>query len=95
MPAWSKLKGVAHTLVYDITIVGDNQRGQPLPATRWTSVTAPTLVVVGGKSPAWMRHAMQALGDVLPNARRRTLEGQTHIVSPKALAPVLVEFFNS
>jgi hypothetical protein len=42
-----------------------------------------------------MRHAMQALGDVLPNARRRTLEGQTHIVSPKALAPVLVEFFNS
>lgn len=33
MPAWSKLKGVAHTLVYDITIVEANQRGAALPAT--------------------------------------------------------------
>jgi len=94
MPGWSRLTAVAHTLPYDITIVKDNERGKPLPARRWASVTVPTLVVVGGKSPAWMRHAMQALGDVLPNAKRRTLEGQTHMVSAKALAPVLVEFFN-
>ncbi len=92
MPAWRKLKAVAHTLPYDITVVQDNQRGKPLPAKRWASVT-PTLVVDGGKSPAWMRHGMQALADVLPNARRRTLEGQTHMVDPKVLAPALVEFF--
>src|SRR5713226_9035537 len=91
MPAWRKLKAVAHTLPYDITIVQDNQRGRPLPAKRWTSVIAPTLVIAGGKSPAWMRHGMQALADVLPNARRRPLEGQTHMVNPKALAPALVE----
>jgi hypothetical protein len=30
---------------------------------------------------------------VLPNAVNRTLEGQTHIVKAKALAPVLKEFF--
>ncbi len=93
MPAWRKLKAVAHTLPYDITIVQDNQRGKPLPAKGWASVTAPTLVIAGGKSPAWMRHGMQALADVLPNARRHTLEGQTHMVDPKALAPALVEFF--
>jgi pimeloyl-ACP methyl ester carboxylesterase len=93
MPPWSKLKAVAHTVPYDITIVQDNQRGKPLPANRWASVTAPTLVVDGGKSPAWMRHGMQALAAVLPNAKLRTLEGQTHMVSPKALAPVLAEFF--
>jgi pimeloyl-ACP methyl ester carboxylesterase len=93
MPPWSKLKAVAHTVPYDITIVQDNQRGKPLPANRWASVTAPTLVVDGGKSPAWMRHGMQALAGVLPNAKLRTLEGQTHMVSPKALAPVLAEFF--
>ena len=57
------------------------------------TVTIPTLVGVGGKSPAWMRHSMQALGDVLPNAQRRTLEGQTHMLKPKAIVPVLVEFF--
>lgn len=95
MPAWSKLKAVAHTIPYDIIIVKDNQTGDPLPARRWDSVTVPTLVAVGGKSPAWMRHAMQALADVLPGAKRRTLEGQTHMVSPKALAPALVEFFTA
>jgi len=46
----------------------------------------------GGASPAWLRNAAQALADVLPNAKRRTLEGQTHNVDAKALAPVLEEF---
>jgi hypothetical protein len=36
---------------------------------------------------------MWAFADVLPNARHNTLDGQTHIVKPEALAPVLVEFF--
>jgi pimeloyl-ACP methyl ester carboxylesterase len=95
MPAWKKLTGIAHTLPYDMTIVQDNQRGKPLPEKRWTSVTAPTLVVDGGKSPGWMRNGMRALAGVLPNAKLRTLEGQTHMVKPKALAPVLMEFFAS
>lgn len=93
MPSWSKLTGVAHTLPYDITLTKDQQKGQPLPAGRWSSITVPTLAVAGGKSPAWMRNAMRALADVLPNATCRTLDGQTHMVSPKALAPVLLEFF--
>jgi pimeloyl-ACP methyl ester carboxylesterase len=93
MPAWSKLKAVAPTVIYDAVIVDDYQKGRPLPSDRWTSVTMPTLVAVGGKSPDWMRNAMRALADVLPNARHSTLEGQTHIVKPEALAPVLVEFF--
>jgi len=93
MPAWSKLKAVAPTVIYDAAIVDDYQRGGPLPSDRWTSVTMPTLVAVGGKSPDWMRNAMRALADVLPNATHSTLEGQTHIVKVEALAPVLVEFF--
>ena len=93
MPTWSKLKAVAPTVVYDAAIVYDYQMGRPLPSDRWTSVTMPTLVAVGGKSPDWMRHAMRALADVLPDARHTTLEGQTHIVKAEALAPVLVEFF--
>ena len=95
LPAWSKLKAVAPTLPYDLTIVSDHQRGRPLPSTRWTAARMPTLVVAGGKSPAWMRNAMQALARVLPSAKHYTLEGQTHMVSAKALAPVLAEFFGS
>jgi pimeloyl-ACP methyl ester carboxylesterase len=90
---WSKLKAVAHTLPYDGAIVRHNQRGKPLPASRWASVTIPALVMDGGNSPAWMRHANQALASVLPNAQYRTLEGQTHMLKPKAHAPMLVKFF--
>jgi pimeloyl-ACP methyl ester carboxylesterase len=93
MPVWSKLKAVAHTIPYDGAIVQDNQRGKPLPANRWTSVTVPTLVMDGGKSPAWMRHANRSLANVLPNAQHHTLEGQTHMVKAEANAPTSVEFF--
>jgi pimeloyl-ACP methyl ester carboxylesterase len=93
MPAWSKLKAVAHTLAYDGAIIQDNQRGEPLPAGRWSSVTIPTLAVAGGKSPAWMRNAMLAVAEALPYAKHSTLAGQTHMVKPKVLAPMLVEFF--
>ena len=92
MPMWSKLKAIAHTLPYDGAIVQDNQKGRPLPASRWASVIVPTLVMDGGKSPAWMRHANQALANALLNAEYRTLEGQTHMLKPKVHAPVLVEF---
>ena len=91
MPSWSKLKQVAPTLVYDITIVEGHQKGKPLPRSRW-SVTMPVLVADGGKSPVWMRNAMRSLAEVLPNAEYRTLEGQTHMLSAKAMAPVLVQF---
>jgi pimeloyl-ACP methyl ester carboxylesterase len=93
MPIWKKLKAVAHTLPYDISIVKENQRGKPLSPGRWASVTVPTLVVDGGKSPAWIRHATKAVADALPNAQHRTLEGQTHNVAATALSPVLMEFF--
>lgn len=93
IPGWSKLIAVAHTLPYDGAILEDHQRGQPLPAGRWSSVTVPTLVMDGGKSPTWMRRANRSLATVLPNAQYRTLEGQTHNVKATAHAPVLVEFF--
>jgi pimeloyl-ACP methyl ester carboxylesterase len=94
-PVWPKLKAIAHTLPYDGVIVQDNQRGRSLPAKRWASVTVPTLVMDGGKSPQWMRHGNRALALVLPNAQYRTLDGQTHMLKPKVHAPTLVQFFKA
>jgi pimeloyl-ACP methyl ester carboxylesterase len=94
-PAWSKLKAIAHTLRYDGVIVRDYQRGRPLPASRWSAVSVPTLVMDGGNSPAWMRHANSSLAHVLPNADYRTLAGQTHVLKPEAHAPALLEFFTA
>lgn len=94
-PFWPSLESVAHTLWYDGLIMDDNMAGKPLPTDRWASVTIPTLVIDGGASPPSLRNAVQAIVDVLPNARRRTMDGQTHEVDPTLLAPVLSEFFMS
>lgn len=95
LPAWSKLTGLAHTLPYDAQLIEQAGTGRPLPAGRWPGVNVPVLVLAGGKSPAWIRNSMRALADALPTAEHRVLEGQTHIVKPAALAPVLTEFFSA
>ena len=92
-PAWKKLKAVAPTLRYDAAVMGQTQSGRPLPRTRWNEVTVPALVVAGGKSPEWMHRGAHALASVLHDSRFSILEGQTHMVKAKALAPKLAEFF--
>jgi pimeloyl-ACP methyl ester carboxylesterase len=91
-PFWPGLESVAHTLPYDHAIMCDLTSGLPLPAARWAGVTIPTLVINGGESPAWARNAVQAIVDVLPQAERRSLAGQTHQVDPEVLAPLLDGF---
>jgi pimeloyl-ACP methyl ester carboxylesterase len=94
MPMFKRLKDVAHTLAYDAAVMGDTQSGRPLPRTRWSGVTAPTLVIAGGKSPAWLHVGAQELADVVPGAESRVLPGQTHMVKAKALAPMLADWFS-
>lgn len=95
LPAWSKLIGVAHTLPHDLTIVGEYQKGQPLPFGRWSKVAVPTAVMDGGKSPVWMRNATRALARAIPRATYHTLPGQTHVVKAGVLGPVLVKLFQN
>ncbi len=90
-PWWPWQEALAHTLAYDATIMGDYS----LPTERAASVTVPTLVLDGGASFDWIGATAQALADIIPNAQRRTLEGQTHDVSAEVLAPALAEFFNA
>src|SRR6266496_2674899 len=46
-PMWPGLEEVANTLAYDVTIMGDTQRGDPSTLRKWASVTVPTLVMDG------------------------------------------------
>jgi pimeloyl-ACP methyl ester carboxylesterase len=92
-PMWPKLTAVAHTLPYDISTVVAYGAGVPLPKTLGEHIKAPMLVMNGGKSPTWMRNAMQELAQVLPHASYRELPGQTHMVKAEVLVPALEEFF--
>ncbi|MPZ28764.1 MAG: alpha/beta fold hydrolase [Micromonosporaceae bacterium] len=91
-PFWPAMAAAAHTLAYDAAVMGDSQRGQPLPADRWSTDT-PTLVVDGAKSEPFLHTAADAIAGLLPDARRHTLTGQDHAVTPDAIAPVLRDFF--
>jgi pimeloyl-ACP methyl ester carboxylesterase len=91
LPVWAKLKAVAHTLPYDAAVLGDFS----LPKERAASVSVPTLAIGGEKSPVELRSAVSALAQTVPRAKLRMLKGQTHNVSVKVLAPVLVEFFST
>jgi hypothetical protein len=89
-PFWQAQEALAHTLAYDATVMRDYS----LPVERAAAVAIATLVIAGGMSSPFIREAAQALADVLPDRRHRTLEGQEHNVDPAVLAPVLVEFFD-
>jgi len=53
------------------------------------------LVLEGGESPPWIRNAARALADLLPDARLRTLEGQSHSAADDVLVPELVSFLRA
>jgi pimeloyl-ACP methyl ester carboxylesterase len=95
-PMWKGLKATAHTLPYDWAALGKHTMyGAPLDAEEWASVTMPTLVVYGAKSPDVLQQGSRALAEVLPNAELRELAGISHNVKMSVLAPVLAEFFTS
>ena len=95
MPVWKKLCGVAHTLPHDYALVLEHQQGEPLPVDYLSGVTVPALVLVGGKSPTYMKNAQAAIAAALPKGTLRELPGQTHMVRGKATVPALREFWGS
>jgi pimeloyl-ACP methyl ester carboxylesterase len=89
--AWKKNQSVAPTLRYDLTLLED----WSVLRERRTSVTIPTLVLGGEKSPAPLKDAVATVAGALPNARRLYLPGQDHNFSAPGVAPVITEFFST
>ncbi|HSR95941.1 MAG TPA: alpha/beta fold hydrolase [Kofleriaceae bacterium] len=83
------LEAMAHTLVYEATILGNGQ----LPLDRARAVRAPTLAIAAGKGPPFMRETAEALARSLPDGRALVLENATHDLVPELLAPPLFAFF--
>ncbi len=89
LPIWKKLKAVAHTLPYDIQIM-DSFR---MPGDKAKSIKVPTLISAGTKTSESIKRSAKMLSEVIPDCQLKMLDGQTHNVSEKAIAPVLIEFF--
>jgi pimeloyl-ACP methyl ester carboxylesterase len=94
-PMWSSLEAVAPTLPYDAAALGTDRT---VPAERAATLTIPALILDGGASEElmpFMRASADALTRAIPRAEHRILEGQTHNVDPKAVAPALTAFFTA
>jgi hypothetical protein len=90
-PFWPAMEKAAPTLAYDhAAILGPEAA---IPAGLVSRVAVPVLLLSGSKSFPFMKTTAGRLSTLIPHARFRILEGQTHEVSPEVLAPVLVEFF--
>lgn len=90
LPIWKKLKAVSHTLPYDIQVMD----GFKFPEEKAKSIKVPTLVSAGTKTSEPIKRAANLLAELIPHSQLEMLQGQTHNVSEKAIAPVLIKFFN-
>jgi hypothetical protein len=88
-PSWPGQEALAHTLVYDATVMGDST----LPANLAATVHVSTLILTGSDSGAWADNAARALTAALPSAEHRVLAGQNHAVTWDVLGSALKEYF--
>jgi pimeloyl-ACP methyl ester carboxylesterase len=90
MPGWKTMVALAPTLAYDIALTRDLP-----PLERAARVAVPVQVIVGEKSPSGMHGVARQLAGAIPGATSIQLAGQDHMVSAKALLPLLVSFLKS
>lgn len=94
-PAWAGMEAMAATLPYDVAVIGDDRS---VPTARAAKVSAVTLVMDGGANRdtmPFMAASANKIAEAIPDARRRTLEGEGHNVSAKAVAPLLISFLEA
>jgi pimeloyl-ACP methyl ester carboxylesterase len=88
-PFWPAMEAIAHTLPYDLRLVGDGFAS----VDRLAKITASTLALAGGTSPQWASAAAREVASAVPESSYRVLPGQDHGVTDEAIFPVLREFF--
>jgi len=93
LPAWQARLAAAHTIPRELYAEGDLH-----PEPDWlTSVTAPTLLLLGGDSPPWAAETTDVIRGALSDARVEVLPGQQHVAidtAPALFAEFVVTFLS-
>ena len=91
LPAWQARLAAAHT----ITRESRAEQHTPFDPDEAAQISVPTLLLVGGDSPDFVRSAADTIAAALPDARVQVIEGQQHIaldLVPKVFADYVVAF---
>lgn len=73
-PAWPARLAAAHTLPRELRA----HQGYQFDAARFQALATPTLLLLGGDSPAFFRASTEALAAAVPASRTVVLPGQQH-----------------
>jgi pimeloyl-ACP methyl ester carboxylesterase len=76
MPAWQRRIEAAHTLPRELRALTDDETFGP---ERIRSISAPTLMLLGGDSPTIAKAETEEIAAQLPDVRIAVLEGQQHV----------------
>ncbi|HVX89430.1 MAG TPA: alpha/beta hydrolase [Gemmatimonadales bacterium] len=88
-PMWPKLKAVAHTLPYDLSILADVD----VLGARAQGVRAPVMVAGGSKSPEALQKAVTRVAAAIPGSTLHWVDGQTHDLKAAPAAALARTFF--
>ncbi|CAN5384973.1 alpha/beta hydrolase [soil metagenome] len=90
LPMWRDAKAIVPTVRYDFAALDGTQTGRPLPAGRWSAMTAPGIVMVGSKSEPFFHAGAKALADAVASISYESLDGGHH-GSPQMSPAVIAE----
>ena len=74
LPAWAGRVAAAHTIPREMRA----EEGYRFDPERFRELRTPTLLLVGGDSPIFLRAGNDTLKEVLPNAQLVVMPGQQH-----------------
>lgn len=90
-PSWQRRLANAHTVPREIRA----NREYVFDPSRFERLSTPTLLLVGGDSPAYEREDAETLNRTLPDARVSVLDGQGHaamLTAPELFADEVLNF---
>jgi pimeloyl-ACP methyl ester carboxylesterase len=88
-PQWAAMAKIDFTLTYDYEILGDGA----VPADTARAIDVPVLVMTGEKTLPFMHATADRIAELVRDAQRKTLAGQTHQAKSDVVVPELLAFF--
>ncbi len=94
MSADPRLVAMAHTMRYDIEVMGELTSGGALPEDEVGAIGVPTLVLAGSASPDFFRDTASRIADRLRDGRLQILQGEGHEPTPALVASAVEAFLD-
>ena len=87
LPAWKARVAAAHTIPRELRA----NRDYTFDAQRFSGLKTPTLLLIGGDSPPFLKAGNEALQRVLPNCETIVMPGQQHAAMDTGIELIVTE----